>query len=555
MSRPAIELSTERLRALRTLYARQLPERVSQIHGTCTQMLTRQASLENLDALRMNAHSLAGSAARFGFIALADAARDLESMLVQSARSGERLDSEGQQEMHNLLSTMRLAALKADQEVREELEDSLVIAESTEHKIRKLVYLCLQSAHTTSDLSFQLGCFGYLARTLTSLEQLHRSLRNASPAAVVLEDESPELFQQQLDLVNSFRDAREDELPTSLIIVSSENDLDARLKAIRAGADAYLIRPIDSRELVEKLEILTENQASDPFRVLVVGRDYEAALQSALALQSGGMITAMASSPHQVFEQMIEFQPDLILSALELKECRGEELASLIRLEGAYINTPIVFQSTETDLVKQLAAIRAGGDDFLTLPAESDRLIAIARYHAQRARMRRYLTTRDSLTGLLNHTKVMESLDAEVTRARRQEAQMAFAVLDIDQLGTVNESSGHLNGDSVIKSLSRLLQQRLRRTDAIGRYGGDEFAVVLPDTTVSSGMKVLDEVRSLFGEIRQQARGSAFFATFSCGIASFPMFQNTTALHAAAARALAEAKKQGGNRVAAAAGN
>lgn len=555
MSKAANELSTERLRALRTLYARQLPERISQIHGTCTQLLTHQASPEDLDALRMNAHSLAGSAARFGFIALADTARDLESLLVHCERDAGALGSEEQQAIHNLLSTLRLTALKADQEVREQIEESQFVAESAEHQIRKLVYLCLQKPHTASDLSFQLGCFGYLARILTSAEQLERSLENASPAAVVLEDQPATSFREQLEVVDHFRQRSEDEVLTSLIIVSSENDLDARLKAIRAGADAYLIRPIDSRELVEKLEVLTEHQASDPYRILVADRTYEIALQSALTLQSGGMITAMANSAQQVLEQLAEFQPDLILSALDIQDCRGEELAALIRLEGAYLNTPIVFQSAGTDLVEQLAAIRAGGDDFLTLPAAADQVIAIARYHAQRARMRRYLTTRDSLTGLLNHTKVMEALDAEVTRARRRDEPMTFAILDIDQLGAVNEASGHLNGDSVIKSLSRLLQQRLRRSDALGRYGGDEFAIVLPNTTAASGMKVLDEVRSLFGEIKQQARGSAFFATFSCGVAGFPTFQNTTALHSAASRALAAAKKEGGNRVAGAAGH
>ncbi len=545
------ELLTERLRALRTLYARQLPERVAQLHGACNRLLNRSASPDQIEGLRQSARSLAGSSARFGFLALADVARQLEGQLGHRLRESGPPRVEEQQEIHNLLASMRIAALKADQEVREELE-GVVVTESAEQKIRKLVYLSLQDPQVASDLSFQLGCFGYLARTVTSASQLGRSLHNAAPAAVVLEDDPPDLFHQQIELIAAHRREREEDVPTSLIIVSAASDLEARLRGIRSGADAYLLKPIDSRELVEKLEVLTEHQSADPYRILVVEDDYETALQSALVLQSGGMITAMVSKPDQVMAQLVEFQPDLILTALYMKDCRGDELATLIRQEGAYVHTPIVFQSEETDLVKQLAAIRAGGDDFITLPITADQLISSIRYHAQRARMRRYLTTRDSLTGLLNHTKIMEALEAEVSRARREESQFAFALFDIDQLSAVNESSGHLNGDSVIKSLSRLLQQRLRRSDTIGRYGGDEFAVVLPNTTATSGMKVLDEVRSLFGEIRQQARGTSFFANVSCGIASFPMFQNATALHNATVRALAEAKRQGGNRVAAA---
>ncbi len=90
--------------------------------------------------------------------------------------------------------------------------------------------------------------------------------------------------------------------------------------------------------------------------------------------------------------------------------------------------------------------------------------------------------SRDSLTGLLNHTHIMESLDHEVARVDRYGAMLSFAMLDIDHFKKINDGYGYAAGDGVIKSLSRLLQQRLRKTDFVGRYGGEEFAVDMPET-------------------------------------------------------------------------
>jgi diguanylate cyclase (GGDEF)-like protein len=156
---------------------------------------------------------------------------------------------------------------------------------------------------------------------------------------------------------------------------------------------------------------------------------------------------------------------------------------------------------------------------------------------------------RDSLTGLLNHTKSKEFLDVEVARAARGTWPLTFAMVDIDHFKNVNDRYGHPAGDRVIKSLARLLQQRLRRSDIISRYGGEEFAVILSNTSGETGARVMDELREAFSRIQHQADGLEFTATVSCGIAQLRPGMSTIELANEADKALHQAKRRGRNQV------
>jgi diguanylate cyclase (GGDEF)-like protein len=156
---------------------------------------------------------------------------------------------------------------------------------------------------------------------------------------------------------------------------------------------------------------------------------------------------------------------------------------------------------------------------------------------------------RYSLTGLLNHTAIKDLLDGEVAWAIRQKKPLSFAMANLGHFKQVNDSYGHPAGDRVIKSLSRLLKQRLRTSDLVGRYGGKEFAVVLVDADRTTAMKVLDTIRDDFSQLRHLADGKEFPVTFSCGIANFLQFPDATKLSDAADKALYKAKHAGHTQV------
>ncbi|MCA1754315.1 MAG: GGDEF domain-containing protein, partial [Spirochaeta sp.] len=168
---------------------------------------------------------------------------------------------------------------------------------------------------------------------------------------------------------------------------------------------------------------------------------------------------------------------------------------------------------------------------------------------AERTRSMRYFMERDSLTGLLNHSNLKGSLGLELQRANRIGREMSFAMIDLDHFKKVNDLYGHYSGDRVLKSLARLLQQRLGKTDVIGRYGGEEFAVILFDVGMDQAQRLLDDIRESFSLIRHRAGEEEFSVTFSCGIAGFPTYADALSIAEAADAALYLAKEGGRNKV------
>jgi diguanylate cyclase (GGDEF)-like protein len=155
---------------------------------------------------------------------------------------------------------------------------------------------------------------------------------------------------------------------------------------------------------------------------------------------------------------------------------------------------------------------------------------------------------RDSLTGLFNHTHILQLLEDACVRARRAHKPLSFVMLDIDYFKKVNDTYGHPMGDRVIKSLAAFLKQRLRKSDYIGRYGGEEFAVVLPDTDATAALKVMDGIRERFAEILHPAQPQDLSCTFSFGIAELAGGEDSKTLSKNADLALYAAKQAGRNR-------
>lgn len=331
--------------------------------------------------------------------------------------------------------------------------------------------------------------------------------------------------------------------------MSAYDDLTSRLGAVRAGGIAYFTKPINPAQLIDKIDLLVRPGAVYPFRILIVDDSPTTLNYHAAILESVGMEVEKVLDPLKAMEALLEFNPDMILMDLYMPECSGVELAGVIQQLENFISIPIAYLSSEDDFNTQLAAMSLGGDDFLVKPIDPHQLISSVTSRVKRARVLHSFMVHDGLTGLFNHTTIKEQLEYEFLRSKRSSTPLSFAMIDIDFFKKVNDTYGHSTGDRVIKSLARILKQRLRGTDAIGRYGGEEFAVILLDTEAVSAAKVINGIRDLFSKIVHLNEDKEFSVSFSCGVADNKNFTSAASMSEAADKALYEAKRKGRNQV------
>ena len=541
----------KKLSALADGFLNKLPERMNIISNLVARLDRDDENGEIVADLHMNLHKLSGSAATFGYGDISTLAKQMERVVADVSEGRVDLDAAMKDRLTAAYDSLRWGVGKIRNSSQEEKPGPgvkpLADREAYDYSAKHLVFVCEPETSLNADLEEQLGFYGFSIKSVCSFSAL-QGLVQENPKRILLVDTN--LLKSNEENPHRFGELKRIYSPYLFIIYLSEyNDFETRLQAVRAGGDAFFYYPVDVGRLIDKIDVMMNKDDFDPYHILIVDDDPDQVSFNALLLQQAGMITSVARDPKQVIKVLIESKPELILMDMYMPGCSGVELASVIRQQEAFVSIPIVFLSVETDTDKQIEALRMGADDFLTKPIKGEHLIASIKNRAERTRSLRYLMERDSLTGLLNHSNVKEQLSRELMRAKRAGSQVCFAMIDVDHFKKVNDSYGHLTGDRVLKGLARLLQERVRSTDIIGRYGGEEFAVILINTSLSNAKKIMDEIRENFSQIKQQSDKEEFFVTFSCGLAGFPDFSDPARLNDAADKALYQAKETGRNRV------
>ena len=540
------ELSLEAsIEALRQEFIAEIPQRLTDIDTLWQRIKAGQAKLTDLQELVRLVHSLSGTSRTYGLASLGLHARKIEKALQTYGEAGQLPTAQSHSQFDADFSTLRKLADQPAESARP------VDAEAPTLPLQSkaLVYLLEDDPAQAAFLATQLGHFGYRVKHFQEAEPLLAQIDADAPNAMVLDIMLKEGPMAGIDMTRRLSPSRHKNTP--IIFTSARDDITARLEAVRAGCYAYLHKPIDIGKLVDTLDRSLKQPAPAPYRIMIVEDQLSVAQHIETILHQAGMETMIVTQPLEVLQSIDSYNPDLILMDIYMPGCTGDELARLIRQHGRYDSLPIVFLSSEQSLNIQLSAMRTGADDFLTKPVDPLHLVQSVQMRAERSRLLNSLMVRDSMTGLLNHARSKEALATEIARAQRNNTPLSVAMIDIDKFKLVNDKHGHLVGDRVIKGLARLIQERLRSTDLGGRYGGEEFIMILPDCPPEQAAGILNDLRIRFGQIRHAGadNNGEFSVTFSAGIASYPICGSVESLISTADAALYEAKKRGRNCV------
>ncbi len=303
-------------------------------------------------------------------------------------------------------------------------------------------------------------------------------------------------------------------------------------------------------------------------RILVVD-DHEDNIEVLkVRLESWGYQTASAYNGADALKYVEATPPDLILLDVMMPEMDGNEVARRIKGNAALPFIPIIMQTALDSTDSKVEGLEAGADDYITKPIDFAELKARLRSMLRIKRLQEaleerekellevnerltYMSQTDALTGLDNRRHLNERIDEMFSHAKRLNEPFSLVMCDLDKFKSVNDTYGHQAGDEVLKQLSAILKDEAREIDRVGRYGGEEFMLLLPGTVLDAAVTFAERVRKRIEGNTFTFPGGTLTRTSSFGVAGWPhpKIEQCDDLVRTADDALYVAKETGRNKV------
>ncbi len=304
----------------------------------------------------------------------------------------------------------------------------------------------------------------------------------------------------------------------------------------------------------------TEIRADAP-RVLIVDDHPDNIEVLRVRLEASGYRTTCASDGEQALRLVAESPPDLILLDVMMPRMDGNEVARRIKADSTLPFIPIIMQTALDSTQSKVEGLGAGADGYLTKPIDfaelEARVQAMLRIKALQDDLAvantelKKMAITDGLTGLFNRRHLEERLNEMFEHSSRLHEPLAIAMFDVDHFKSVNDTHGHQAGDIVLAEFAKLLRGTAREIDRVGRYGGEEFLVILPGTVLDAAVTFAERARQQVETHKFRYDGGDLTRTISVGVAGWPhpRIQTRAELVKAADDALYLAKSMGRNRV------
>lgn len=515
-------------------------------------------SVDHAGRIREQCHALAGSAGTFGHARVSRIARLAEERFVAALGAGDVRPAHFDQ-LREVVEAL-LGVLETPPPTRANADgagtgtrpaaSAATPPEPDDEPAPAPVYVVEDDEELATHIVEQLSLHGHDARAFHHPTALLGALRDGAelPAAVVADIIFPNAPKAGVEMARQLRTRFDIDAP--VVFVSRDESFETRLAIVRAGGDAFFVKPLDFSLLLERLDQIVGRRGEEPLRVIVIDDDDVFGELTCAVLEAAGIEARALTRPTEAIEVILDYRPDLLLLEVYMPDVNGMELAQILRQHESCRDLPILFLSAETDPQRQAAALDVGVDGFLTKPVDHDYLVAAVANRAERARALRRKVYRDSLTHLLVHDEIRNQLTNMVSSARRHGRPLAYAMIDVDHFKRINDTHGHATGDQVLKNMAGLLRRSFRRGDVLGRYGGEEFVVILQDTQLDDAIRVVERLREEFAALphRPESGDAEFSVTFSAGVSAYPEFETATELQNRADLALYRAKELGRNR-------
>lgn len=402
-------------------------------------------------------------------------------------------------------------------------DDAPVLRTAQDHDpARKRAYHLADGSTLAGEIDLHLRAEGYELHRPDSIEALKESLSRTAPNLVVMSDQHHSGIEEIGALVQAAR-ARAGRRVT-LVALSLQTDLATRLRAMRAGCDAFIALPTSADDVLARIRELADAETAEPYRIMIVEDDRSQAMFAESILRKTGMQTLAVADASLVLEKLEAFRPDLILMDLNMPECDGMELTALIRDREAFISTPIVFLSGESDTERHFEALSAGGDDFLSKPIAPKHLIAAVSSRVRRARLlekRRTPAMREPVKGLHDVVQLTRRLTEMLSMEDASTRNGGLMFIEVEDAQRLRGRLSARACDVVMAALTDALAAHIGGADMLARCGETGFLLLNPDRNQEALEKQAINLRERISHETFSAEGTAVHLAVVIGICPF----------------------------------
>lgn len=424
--------------------------------------------------------------------------------------------------------------------------ETAVQPRATNGRGMRKVYHLTDGSPLACEIDQKLELSGYELSLLDHIDEVVEMIGTFPPHLVVVDAH----FLGELDcLGEALKSARSRASHrVAMLALSEQADLEVRLRAMRAGADAFIPLPAQAGDIMARIAELTESDQTDPYRIMIVEDDRSQAIFAESILRKAGMQTMMVTDPLAVLNDIDEFNPDLILMDLYMPGCSGTELTAIIREREAFVSTPIVFLSGESDTDKHFEALNAGGDDFLSKPIRPKHLISAVTNRLRRARhIRRRAQNqnpRDPVTGMYERAHVLDRINAKLAAEETIAHRGGLLYVDLDDATNLREHVGLIGFDRLLNQVGAFLASHLDASELVTRFGDTSFIVLSPERGASDLAEGSRALGDRVARERFDVDGQHFHVALRVGICPFSAnLGDAGSMLTAAERAMSETRR------------
>ncbi|MDH3772086.1 MAG: response regulator, partial [Nitrospirota bacterium] len=289
----------------------------------------------------------------------------------------------------------------------------------------KLIALLDSDPEQAQALAVQIEESGYCVRIFLDPDSAIRVFEDAPPAAILMSLYFVKGRKYGIEAAQRIREGSAERVP--LIFLSASNDFETRLSAVRAGADAYLVKPPRLASLIDLLDRAILGRSARPCHVLVFTSDDATASQICSALEADGMVVHVLRDTAEAIETIGRFQPEVILADAYMPQCTGLELAQVIRQDDAHAAIPIVFLVNGFVGSSNLLGLGLEDGDYLVKSFDPSALVELVAIRARQARVDRVVLAKDNLAKVLSQPSLLERFNREAEALGHTSASLPTA--------------------------------------------------------------------------------------------------------------------------------